>query len=131
MQCMTVEPFTSAVLVANVNRVSSLCGIHQKPTLLTRGEGNSVGSQAAGGTSMQGPNRERWEELCRQAAEEQDPKRLLELTLEINRLLLEKRIDLATHARPCRSHLMTPAERNCDQMCANSASLMMKQYNSN
>jgi hypothetical protein len=90
MQCMTVEPFTSAVLVANVNRVSSLCGIHQKPTLLTRGEGNSVGSQAAGGTSMQGPNRERWEELCRQAAEEQDPKRLLELTLEINRLLLEK-----------------------------------------
>jgi hypothetical protein len=39
---------------------------------------------------MQGPNRERWEELCRQAAEEQDPKRLLELTLEINRLLLEK-----------------------------------------
>jgi hypothetical protein len=80
---------------------------------------------------MQGPNREHWEELCRQAAEEQDPKRLLELTLEINRLLLEKRIDLATHARPCRSHLMTPAERNCDQMCANSASLMMKQYNSN
>jgi hypothetical protein len=39
---------------------------------------------------MQGPKRERWEELCRQAAEEQDPKRLLELTLEINRLLLEE-----------------------------------------
>jgi hypothetical protein len=39
---------------------------------------------------MRGPTRERWEELCRQAAEEQDPKRLLELTAEINRLLQEK-----------------------------------------
>jgi hypothetical protein len=100
MQCMTVEPFTSAVLVSNVNRVSSLCGIRQKPTLLTREEENSVGSQAAGGTSMQGPNRERWEELCRQAAEEQDPKRLLELTLEINRLLLEKENRLTDQRTP-------------------------------
>jgi hypothetical protein len=39
---------------------------------------------------MRGPTKERWEELCRLAAEEQDPKRLLELTAEINRLLLEK-----------------------------------------
>jgi hypothetical protein len=39
---------------------------------------------------MQGPNRERWEELRRQAAEEQDPKKLLQLTAEINRLLQEK-----------------------------------------
>jgi hypothetical protein len=46
---------------------------------------------------MQGPKRERWEELCRQAAEEQDPKRLLELTLEINRLLLEKEDRLIQH----------------------------------
>jgi len=44
----------------------------------------------AGEISMQGPKRERWEELCRQAAEEQDPKKLLELTVETNRLLLEK-----------------------------------------
>jgi len=34
---MTVEPFTSPVLAANVNRVSPLCGIHQEPTLLARG----------------------------------------------------------------------------------------------
>jgi hypothetical protein len=39
---------------------------------------------------MRGPTKERWEELCHLAAEEQDPKRLLELTAEINRLLLEK-----------------------------------------
>jgi hypothetical protein len=39
---------------------------------------------------MQGPNLERWQELCRQAATEQDPKKLLELTAEINRLLQEK-----------------------------------------
>jgi hypothetical protein len=39
---------------------------------------------------MQGPNLERWQELCRQAATEQDPKRLMELTAEIIRLLDEK-----------------------------------------
>jgi hypothetical protein len=39
---------------------------------------------------MQGPNLERWQELCRQAAVEQDPKKLLELTAEIVRLLDEK-----------------------------------------
>lgn len=38
---------------------------------------------------MQG-NRERWKELCEQAAVEQNPKRLLELAKEIERLLAEK-----------------------------------------
>ena len=32
----------------------------------------------------------RWMELCEQAAVEQDPKKLMELVAEINRLLLEK-----------------------------------------
>jgi len=31
---------------------------------------------------MQGPNLERWQELCRQAATEQDPTKLLELAVE-------------------------------------------------
>jgi hypothetical protein len=39
---------------------------------------------------MQGPNLERWQELCRQAAIEQDPKKLMALTAEIIRLLDEK-----------------------------------------
>lgn len=39
---------------------------------------------------MQGQNLERWRELCRQAATEQHPKRLMELTAEIIRLLEEK-----------------------------------------
>jgi hypothetical protein len=39
---------------------------------------------------MQGPNLERWQELCRQAATEQDPKKLMELTAEIICLLDEK-----------------------------------------
>jgi hypothetical protein len=39
---------------------------------------------------MQGPDVERWQELCREAATEQDPKRLMELTAEIIRLLNEK-----------------------------------------
>jgi hypothetical protein len=39
---------------------------------------------------MQGPTLERWQELCREAATEQDPKRLMQLTAEIIRLLDEK-----------------------------------------
>ena len=39
---------------------------------------------------MQGPKRERWMELCEQAAAEKDPEKLLSLTREINQLLEEK-----------------------------------------
>jgi hypothetical protein len=35
-------------------------------------------------------NKERWKILCEQAAVEQDPKKLLELTRQINDLLLGK-----------------------------------------
>jgi hypothetical protein len=40
---------------------------------------------------MQGQTKERWEELCEQAAVEQDPEKLLELVQEINEILLQKR----------------------------------------
>ena len=40
---------------------------------------------------MQGENRQRWEELCEQAAIERSPNRLTELLAELNRLLEEKR----------------------------------------
>ena len=39
---------------------------------------------------MKGEKREQWMRLCEQAANEQDPQRLLELVREINRLLEEK-----------------------------------------
>jgi len=39
---------------------------------------------------MEGPNKERWQELCALAAKEQDPKKLMELIREIDRLLAEK-----------------------------------------
>lgn len=39
---------------------------------------------------MRGEQRERWEELCRLAADERDPDRLMELIGEINRLLEQK-----------------------------------------
>ncbi len=44
-------------------------------------------------------NEERWKALCAQAAVEQDPDKLLELTQEITRLLTEKRsrLDGNTH----------------------------------
>ena len=40
---------------------------------------------------MIGKDRERWKELCEQAAIEQDPEKLLLLVQEINRLLDAKR----------------------------------------
>lgn len=39
---------------------------------------------------MEGEARERWLSLCQQAASEQDPERLMELVIEINRLLEAK-----------------------------------------
>jgi hypothetical protein len=39
---------------------------------------------------MKGQTRERWRELCEQAANEQNPAKLLKLITEINRLLTEK-----------------------------------------
>ena len=39
---------------------------------------------------MQGKTKERWQELCEQAAQEQDPAKMLEIVEEINRLLAVK-----------------------------------------
>jgi hypothetical protein len=43
-----------------------------------------------GCASMQGKTRERWQELCKQAANEQNPTKMLEIVEEINRLLAVK-----------------------------------------
>jgi len=48
-------------------------------------------------TGMQGHNGERWRELCEQAAKEKDANRLIELILEINRMLSEKEERLKNH----------------------------------
>jgi hypothetical protein len=50
---------------------------------------------------MKGEKRERWMELCEQAANEQDSAKLLKLITEINRLLDEKsrRIELEKSAK--------------------------------
>jgi len=44
---------------------------------------------------MHGETRERWQNLCAKAADEQDPQKLLELVKEITRLLDEKEQRLA------------------------------------
>ena len=49
---------------------------------------------------MQGEKRERWRELCEQAEKEQDPKKLVELAEEINRLLEEKETRLKKQPKP-------------------------------
>jgi len=46
---------------------------------------------------MQGETGELWKKLCEQAAVEQDPDKLLELTQEISRLLDEKEARLKGH----------------------------------
>jgi hypothetical protein len=43
---------------------------------------------------MKGETRERWEHLCEQAPDEQDPEKLLKLINEINRLLSDKEVRL-------------------------------------
>ena len=48
---------------------------------------------------MRGPLRERWQELCEQAASEQDPQKLLELIREINDLLGAKQARLNNSAK--------------------------------
>ena len=51
---------------------------------------------------MNGDGKERWIELCGQAAIEQDPTKLLALTNEIIRLLEEKRAHPQAHPSPTR-----------------------------
>lgn len=47
---------------------------------------------------LQGKVKERWRELCEQAAIEQDPRKLSELVAEIDRLLEEKQNRLSQSA---------------------------------
>ena len=49
---------------------------------------------------MIGKDEERWRELCKQASVEKDPKKMLELIKEINRLLDEKQARLENQASP-------------------------------
>ena len=49
---------------------------------------------------MIGKDEERWRELCKQASVEKDPKKMLELIKEINRLLDEKQARLESEASP-------------------------------
>jgi hypothetical protein len=48
---------------------------------------------------VQGAKRERWTQLCEQAANEQDPEKLIALVKEINDLLEEKERRLGIVAR--------------------------------
>jgi hypothetical protein len=48
---------------------------------------------------MQGKTKERWQELCEQAANEQDSRKLAELVKEIDRLLSEKQERLKNQSK--------------------------------
>ena len=43
---------------------------------------------------------EKWTDLCKQASVERDPKKLLQLVTEINRLLAERTARLVTAPKP-------------------------------
>jgi len=49
---------------------------------------------------MKGETGERWYKLCEQAANEQDPQKLMELIHEIDRLLAEKEERLLRQQQP-------------------------------
>ena len=51
-------------------------------------------------TTMKGETAERWYKLCEQAANEQDPQKLMELIHEIDRLLAEKEERLVRQQQP-------------------------------
>jgi hypothetical protein len=56
---------------------------------------------------MQGEKKERWMELCEQAAKEQDPEELLKLVEQINDLLEEKERRLGVlPSKPTNPNLM-------------------------
>jgi hypothetical protein len=57
-------------------------------------------------------NKERWQELCKQAAVEQDSEKLLALVQEINRLLDEKR-DRLLNKQPGASESKTESDGDC------------------
>ena len=58
-----------------------------------------------GGADLKGEKRERWMQLCEQAANEQDPEKLMVLIREIDILLQEKESRLRRQPR------MQPEER--------------------
>ena len=53
---------------------------------------------------LKGQTGELWKALCAQAAEEQDPDKLLQLVREINRLLEEKEARLKAAQKPTDLH---------------------------
>jgi hypothetical protein len=60
----------------------------------------SVSSCCAGGLSVKNVAKERWIELCEQAANEQNPERFGEIVDEIIRLLAEKKDRVEAKKRP-------------------------------
>ena len=60
---------------------------------------------------MKGEGRERWLQLCVQAADEQDSDRLLELVSEINHLLHEKHMRLKNVRREAGGYVLEAAEQ--------------------
>jgi len=53
---------------------------------------------------MKGAIRERWEEICQQAAAEQDPDKLVQLMEQINQLLEAKQRRLMSQRQDAKKH---------------------------
>jgi hypothetical protein len=72
---------------------------HQTPQEANKSDGDGRGTLFEAALQEKNRNAENWVELCARAAVEQDPKKLLELVREINRLLdvrkkrLSKQVD--------------------------------------
>ena len=69
---------------------------------------------------MKGERRERWLQLCIEAADEQDSGRLLEIISEINRLLHDKHMRLKNVRREAGGYILEAAEQKTRHVRARS-----------
>ena len=83
------------------SRRYKLCALPHsvRQTLDTYRSGRSI-KVATVVTLMLGEQKKRWQELCALAVKEQDPKKLLALTVEINRLLAAKAERISPEGKP-------------------------------
>ena len=72
--------------------------MNEEPEIANPGAKPETANQQ--GQNPLAPNPERWTELCRQASVERDPRKLLQLVTEINRLLAERQARLARGRNP-------------------------------
>lgn len=100
----SAQPIVRPLLVYTVSRDVPAIAIHEVEKLPCLFSDRSLPDPHCGARLgvrvMEGETKDRWFELCAQAAVEQDPDKLIELVKEISRLLDEKEARLKGRVSP-------------------------------